>query len=174
MNWIWFGIVTAVGLVAVVTRLLNSRVVVRDRNQLFGMPRLLKPVAVRLDELAALVEAMSNGSAGVRYAGLTFNTADRPSAEDAVNLNLPIENGKVGFDWVLLAPRNLQDQGKFESFARTCGIELSTHSLNGVSYLRVECEDVAKFTASIVTEMYNCSPTEPLQLVHEGFDWPRR
>ncbi len=45
--------------------------------------------------------------------------------------------------------------------------------MNGVSYLRVENKDVAKFTASIVTEMYGRLADEPLTLIHEGFEWSR-
>lgn len=142
-----------------------------DRGRALSIPRLLKPATIQLDDLPTIVEAMSQGSAKVRYAGLTFTTPDRPSAEDAVNLNLSFENGAVGFDWVLLARRNIRDQDKFRGFALAQGIEPSARSLNGVSYLRVETGEVAPFTASIVTEMYQRPPDERLELVYEGFDW---
>lgn len=138
-----------------------------------GMPRLLKETEVRTDDLPALAEAIALGSGPVRYAALMFSTPERPSDEDAVALQMSFENGKVGFDWILLGPRNIEDQKKFRTFARAQGVEPVARSMNGVSYFRVERADVAKFTTSVVTEMYHRPPNEPLGLVYEGFDWPQ-
>ena len=79
----------------------------------------------------------------------------------------------MGFDWVLLAPRNIEDREKFKAFARSKGFVPATKAENGVSYLRVECPDAAKFATSVVTQMYHLPASEPLALVHEGFDWPQ-
>lgn len=146
---------------------------VRDRAT-GGNPQLLAQTEVRTDNLRALAEAIRGGSGSLRYATLMFSTPDRPSDEDAVALQMSFENGRLGFDWVLLAPRNIQDQGRFRSFARAHEMQPVVRSLNGVSYLRVECPDVARFTASVVTEMYHRPSDEALALVYEGFEWPQR
>lgn len=163
------GIIALLLVAAVFTRL-NSDYLVFDRGQA-SMPRLLKETAVRESDLPALIEAMSRGTAPVRYATLIFSSPDRPSDQDALNIQISIENGKVGFDWVLLGPRNIEDLGKFKSFAIARGVEPIARSMNGVSYLRVECPDVANFTASVATEMYHHPSNEPLGLVYEGFEW---
>lgn len=146
--------------------------VVWDRNKA-GPPRLLKQTEFGTSDLPALVDAMSRGTASVRYAALIFTTPDRPSDNDSLNLQVSVQDGNAGFDWVLLGPRNIEDQGKFKAFARVHGFEPITRSENGVSYLRVECPDVAKFTASVVTELYHRPANEPLGLVYEGFEWPQ-
>ena len=130
--------------------------------------------AFRTSNLPALAEALSRGSKPERWAALMFGTPDRQSDDDTIALQISIENGSIGFDWVLLAPRNVEDREKFISFARAQGVEPIAKTLNGVSYLRVDGPDAAKFAASIVTELYRCPPDEPLDLVHEGFDWPPR
>jgi hypothetical protein len=142
-----------------------------DRGKV-GMPRLLKQTEVRLDDLPALAGAMARGSASVRYAALIFSTPDRPSDDDALNIQMSVQNGRLGFDWVLLGPRNIEDEQKFRTFARAHGFEPVSQSENGVSSLRVECPDVPKFTASVVTELYGRPQNEPVGLVYEGFDWP--
>jgi hypothetical protein len=164
------GLLIAVGL----ARLLFQRwpLLLWDRGKLFQLPKLARARPVQLSDLPQIVNAMTNGTAKVRYAGLTFNTPDRPKDDDAVNLNLSFENGKVGFDWVLLATRNLQDEAAFKEFARRRGIEPVSLTMNGVSYLRVECGDIAKFTASIAMEMYACPQNQTLTLFHDGFTWP--
>jgi hypothetical protein len=139
-----------------------------------GMPRLLEQTEIRTDNLAALAEAMRRGSGSVRYAALMFSTPDRPSDEDAIALQMSFENGRLGFDWVLLASRNIEDQERFRTFARAHGMRPVARSMNGVSDIRVECPDVPGFTASVVTEMYHRPPDEALALVHEGFEWPQR
>lgn len=165
------GLIAAL-VVSVVLVISKSDYIALDRGKV-GMPRLLNQTEARTDDLPALVEAMSRGTASVRYAALIFGTPDRPSNEDALNVQVSFENGRAGFDWVLLGPRNIEDQEKFSTFARAHGFEPVAHSENGVSYLRVECADVAKFAASVVTEMYHYPPHEPLGLVYEGFQWPQ-
>ena len=130
--------------------------------------------AFRTGDLPALAEALSRGSKPVRWAALMLNTPDRRSDDDAIALQISIENGRIGFDWVLLAPRNIEDREKFVIFARTQGVEPIAKTLNGVSYLRVDGPDAATFTASIVTDLYRRPPDAPLDLVHQGFDWPPR
>lgn len=165
------GIIAAMS-VAVAVLALKYDYLVWDRGKV-GMPRLLRQTEVRTDDLPALVEAMSRGSAIPRWATLMFSTPDRPSDQDAVALQVSVENGKAGFEWVLLAPRNIEDQEKFRTFARAHGIEPVAHTTNGVSYLRVEPADVAKFTGRVVTDMYDRPPAQSLALVYEGFDWPQ-
>lgn len=164
------GWTIALLIAAVVLISFRSDYLVWDRDTA-AMTRLLKQKEVRIIDLPVLVEAMSRGTASTRYAALIFGTPDRPSDEDTLNVQVSIENGKAGFDWVLLAPRNIEDQGKFKAFARVHSVEPISHSMNGVSYLRVECPDVAKFAASVVTEMYHHPSNEPLGLVYEGFEW---
>jgi hypothetical protein len=166
------GLIAATSVVAVVLVISKSDYIAWDRGKV-GMPRLLNQTEVRTDDLPALVDAMSRGTASIRYAALIFGTPDRPSDEDALNVQVSVENGKAGFDWVLLAPRNIEDQEKFRTFARAHGVEPVAESQNGVSYLRVECPDIAKFAASVLTEMYHHPPNEPVGLVYEGFQWPQ-
>jgi hypothetical protein len=147
--------------------------IVMDRGKL-SVPRLAKEVEVNARDLPALVEALSGGSEDVRYAALIFSASDRPSEQDVLNLQFSFENGKVGFDWVLLAPRNIEDQEKFRAFAREHGVEPVSLTMNGVSYIRVEDTDVAKFASLVMTEMYSLPPDRPLGLVYQGFDWPQR
>ena len=158
---------TAVAVIFVTNR---SDYLVWDRGKV-GMPRSLKQTEIRTDDLPELVEAMSRGRAPVRYAALIFSAPDRPSDQDALNLQISVENDKAGFDWVLLAPRNIEDQEKFRIFARAHGLEPVARSENGVSYLRVESPNVAKFAASVATEMYHHPASAPLGLVYEGFEW---
>ncbi|UZK66130.1 hypothetical protein [Sphingomonas sp. M1-B02] len=162
-------------LVAVVGfALVNSKFgyITWDRGKL-GPPRLLKQSAVGTDQIPELLAAMSRGSASIRYAALMLGTPDRPSDDDSVALQMSFENGKAGFDWVLLSPRNIEDEAKFKEFAREQGLEPVAHRQNDVSYLRVECANVAQFTARVVTEMYHRPADEPLGLVYEGFSWPQ-
>ena len=166
------GSIVALIVGAFVISNLNSYIVM-DRGKV-SVPRLLKEREVHTSDLPALVEALSRGSEDVRYAALIFSAPDRPSEQDALNLQFSFENGKVGFDWVLLAPRNIEDQQKFRAFAREHGVEPLSRTMNGVSYLRIEDMDVAKFASLVVTEMYRRPPDEPLGLVYQGFDWPQR
>lgn len=151
---------------------MGSRYLVWDRGKGLSLPRWKKETKIQLDDLKALAVAMSGGSAPIRFAVIMFNTPDRPSEDDVLNIQMSVENGRLGFEWVLLAPRNIEDQEKFRAFARARGLKPLDRSMNGVSYIRVETMDVARFTANVATEMYHHPSQAPLGLIHEGFAWP--
>jgi hypothetical protein len=104
----------AVGLVvaAFVMGPLKSRYLAWNRGKV-GMPQVLNETGIATSDLPALVGALTRGTATVRWAALMFNTPDRPSDDDAVALQVSSEKERVGFDWVLLAPRNIEDQEIF-------------------------------------------------------------
>ena len=58
-----------------------------------------------------------------------------------LNLQFSIEEGEPGFDWVLLAPKNIQDQEKFVSYAQAMGFKVVNKSGNGVDYYRALVTD---------------------------------
>jgi hypothetical protein len=100
-----------------------------------------------------------------------FSTPDRPSSDDAVNIQLSMEHGRAGFDWVLLAPRNIQDEARFVEFAKQRGFLPTRQEMNNVSYLRVEKGDIAELCADIIKDMYRMPATANIELITEGFEW---
>ena len=169
--FVLIGLVAAFALVVAAVLLIGSRMPDAAREKPHAQPTLMQDEA-RLSQLPALVQALSRGRAEPRWVALMFSTPDRPSYDDAINLNLSVEDGRVGFDWLLLAPRNIEDQERFRLFARSRGVEPSPRTMNGVSYLRVESVDVAQFTTAVVTEMYQRPSEQSLDLVHDGIEWP--
>lgn len=156
-----------------VSRWMNSSFIVWDRSKKVSIPRVLTAADVQLSDLPAIAAAMSRSSAKVRYAALAFCPPDCQTDEDALNVQLSIEGGKIGLDWVLLGPQNIRDQEKFLSFAQAKGFQPVLRSENGVSFLRTDTDEAVKLAVLVVTEMYQLPHNETLSLYHEGFDWPQ-
>lgn len=152
---------------------MNSSYIAWDRSEEVSVPRLLTAVDVELAELPAIASAMLQSSSEVRYAALAFCPPECRSDDDGLNVQLSVENGKIGMDWVLLGPRNIRDEERFIAFAETEGFAPILKSENGVSFLRVESEEAVELAAEVVTEMYRLPANETLSLYHEGFDWPQ-
>ena len=66
MLGIVLGLIVVVGVAASVMTLGGDRILVLDRGKA-APPRVLKPVEAGLGDLPALLEAMSHGSAKVRW-----------------------------------------------------------------------------------------------------------
>lgn len=151
---------------------LKSSYIVWDRAEQVRAPRLLTAVDVQIEDLAAIASAMSQSSAEVRYATLAFCPPECRSDDDGLNVQLSVENGRIGMDWVLLGPRNIRDREKFIAFAETEGFAPIPKAENDVSFLRVESEKAVELVVAVVTELYELPANEALSLYHEGFDWP--
>jgi hypothetical protein len=126
---------------------------------------------IAIDRIPALLAKLRLASATPAFAVLMFTTPERPSDSDAINVQFSMEHGRPGFEWVLLAPRNIEDKQRYLDFARRAGFAPKEMAMNGVSYLRVEDGDLARLCIDVITKMYGVSATKPVELLVEGFEW---
>ncbi len=141
------------------------------RHSVPETPRTIAVAPATLADIPGVIEAMSRSTASPLFAAFVFNTADRPGPKDAVNLQLSVVNARVGFDWILLARRNIQDQERFRRFAQDAGYRPVMRKENGVRFLRVDGGDPGRLLLDVVTRMYGCPQDQSLEMIFEGFDW---
>lgn len=126
---------------------------------------------VRVRELPSVLERLRESGRDGSFAGLVVPDPKRPD-EEPVNVQFSVEEGTVGFDWLLLQQLNLVDQDRFTDFAMARGYPYQRRSMNGVAYIRVTSGDLAALATGVMTELYSLTPDEEVKLVTEGFDWP--
>jgi hypothetical protein len=126
---------------------------------------------VTVADLPHVLIELSKASRTPAYAELVFTTPDRPSRRDAIHLRLSLENGHPGVDWVLIAPRNIEDKASFVGFVSRRGYSFSERTTNGISYLRIEDGDLVQLCTDVVTKLYVRLWSEPIGLTVEGFEW---
>ncbi|HLA11140.1 MAG TPA: hypothetical protein VJ023_11165 [Pyrinomonadaceae bacterium] len=90
--------------------------------------------------------------------------------ETLPNLQYSIENGRVGFDWVLIAPQNIKDESAVADFIKRLGFTLSKREMNSVCYLRVEGIGVEDLGLKVLRDFYHLPTDAELELIVEGFD----
>jgi len=100
-----------------------------------------------------------------------FSAGNSKKIEDVVNLQYSCENGVVGFDWVLIAKRNIADKNNIMKFAHELGYAISEREENDCKYLRAEGQKIADLGFKIITDFYKISSGTKLDLVIEGFEW---
>ena len=133
--------------------------------------RIVRPVRVTVAEFPRILAAVSASTRTPTFAAFVFTTPDQPEPKDAVNLQFSLENGRAGFDWVLLAPRNIKDKESFVEYLGRRGYSYSERKMNGVAYLRIEDGDLAQLCSDVVTRLYARPRDEPIDMIVEGFDW---
>jgi hypothetical protein len=138
---------------------------------LFLKSQLPPFIQVTVADIPHVLAKVSTATRTPAFAVFIFTTPDRPNRRDAVNLQFSLENGRPGFDWVLLAPRNIEDKASFVGFAERRGYSFTERTKNGVPYLRVENGDLAELCAEVVTGLYARPRSEPLGLIVRGFEW---
>jgi hypothetical protein len=125
---------------------------------------------VTVAQIGSVFESLSAASAEPAFVVISFNTPERPRANEAVDVQFYKENGRVGFDWALEAARNVQDEELYLSFARRAGYHPRLLETNGVRYHRVDDGDVLHLCMSVITELYGRPPDTEIELILEGFE----
>lgn len=90
---------------------------------------------------------------------------------DGINLQYSIEQGVVGFDWVLIGPRNVADRDRIAEIATVLGFQLQEREMNQVRYLRVTGRGIADLGIAIIQDFYRIDPTAKVRMITEGFEW---
>ena len=141
--------------VAVVVFLLSqsSSYLVFDRKGVRA--RVMTPQPVSVSQLSSIFDQLNANHKDGSWAAFTFCPPDEPASDQtAVNLQYSVAGGKIGFDWILLAPRNIADQDKIVAFMKDKHYTVSEREMNGVRYFRVEDGDLVQLGKQIA-EFYH-------------------
>lgn len=136
----------------------------------FARTRVPPPARVTVAEIGSVFERLTAAPPGPAFAIISFTTPERPSANDALDLQLFKENGRPGFDWPLSTPRNLEDEDRFLSFARTSGFTPRLMETNGIRHHRIDEGDLLQLCVRVITELYGQPGETQVELIVEGFE----
>ncbi len=127
---------------------------------------------VSLDDISRLVARLeADGQDGSFWVLPIPDTAGKDGYD--ANLQVSIEDGAIGLDWVLIAERNVNDKAQFLKIAAEHGLEVKSLAGNGVDYLRIEeSTNIAELSKYLLQKMYNVNDTTKMQLIITGFNWP--
>lgn len=130
------------------------------------------PPQVMLADISRLYARLAATHKDGSFAVLLFGESGQPPAErDALNVQFSIEGGRVGLDWVLLAPPNVAARRKVDAFFAERGSPLTEHTANGVSYLRTENGDLPALCRDLLRSVFGVTDAQHLFLIPEGFTW---
>ena len=87
------------------------------------------------------------------------------------DLQFSIEEGRLGIDWELKAPRNLTDKNRVADFIRSQHHVVAERQGLRVPYLRVEDGNLVGLGTAIGRQLYGLGPDSLVQLTANGFTW---
>jgi len=130
-------------------------------------------VKVKIADIPSIFERLHATAKEGSFAVFMFTPPGEPSPDGAINLQFSVEGGRVGLDWVLIAPSNVRDQARFVQFAERLGYRVAEREMNQVKYLRIEeGGSLPRLCESTIRDLYSLSPDSDLDLIPEGFSWP--
>lgn len=148
--------------VGIVAAILLIRVVLRTKG--------LEPhrLYATRDQIPSIVSKLQQTGSNGSFVVFMFSI---PNSRDETlpNLQYSIENGRIGFDWVLIAPQNIKDEAPVSAFIESLGYAVSKHRMNDVSYLRVEGDGIEDIGPKILRDFYHLPAEAELELIVEGF-----
>jgi len=135
--------------------------------------RMANESNAKMGDIPALFEKLRATGKDANFVQFCFGAPKTNLDDNAVNVQFSIEDGKIGFDWVLICEQNIQDKDKFLELAKRLGHKVVANEWkNGVKYLRVEDGDLPKLCEASMRDLYAMPPDANLELVLEGINWP--
>jgi hypothetical protein len=135
--------------------------------------RVARELEVKMAAIPAIFVRLQATGKDSSFAVLGFLPPGKTSVQDdGFNVQFSIEGGRIGFDWVLIAPANIRDKDKFVQFAGRLGYKVVACEGNKVKYLRVENGDLPKLCEAVIRDLYSVSPDTDLYFNPDGFTWP--
>ena len=138
---------------------------------LLGIIVFFKPASqadVTLRDLRSIFDALKNTGSEDSFAVLIVDSGTAGHSE-GLALQFSIQNGKTGFDWVLVNSANIADQSLFVEFAKSQGFTTQEYSVNGVDYHRSEDGDSLRLCELVMSELYHMTEDDRFSLIQEGF-----
>ena len=163
-------VVVLIAVAAVAYFVLRGKTLVTDREG--GNPRVITPSGLLVSQIPSVFDQLSQNGKERSFAAFVFGPADDPANEEKIiNMQYSVENGTIGFDWVLLAPGNKKDLAKVEAFIKARGHTVMTKEANGVRYLRVEGQGLSELGTAIAKELYSLKDNDQMALFTDKFEW---
>lgn len=136
-----------------------------------GRARAAGPVFVHISDVPKVFAQLKQQGSDGSFAAFMFSDHGRSGTENDVNLQFSIEGGKVGLDWVLIAPVNVREEHRGLDFLEAQGAKPRHSTMNGVTYLRAEAGDLVRLCQRIMSELYGVGADRAVELLPEGFEW---
>jgi hypothetical protein len=132
--------------------------------------RVASTYSVTSRDIPAVISQLDHSSKNGHFVVLMFVPPDSTNGE-SVNLQYSIDGGVIGFDWVLISPRNITDREMVSEFSSKLDYRLEEREMNGVRYLRVTGSGISELGAKIIQDFYHIHPEAKLRMITEGFKW---
>jgi len=127
------------------------------------------PTCATRDQILSIVSKLQRTGRDGSFLVFMFSLPGNHD-ETLPNLQYSIEKGRLGFEWVLLAPQNIKDESRLRIFITRLGYTISENQMNGVSYLRIEGKALEDLGVRILRDFYHLAPEAKLELIVEGVD----
>lgn len=139
-------------------------------GSIFGNPSVISEPDAALEDIDSIFNSISK----VRQDGafvVFMPNQPRNGERDVLNVQFSIENGKVGFDWVLISPINISEKNRFTDICQSHSVSPVEREENGCKFLRVESGDLVALCKESIATLYPDLHGRSLDLVVEGFEW---
>ena len=127
--------------------------------------------SIRVPDVPEVFRQLRQKGADGSFAVFMFSDNAKLESENTINLQFSIENGKIGLDWVLLAPVNIRDERRILDFLESRGAKPRRLTQNEVTYLRAESGDLVVICQDIMRNLYGIKNDDNVDFLSEGFEW---
>ncbi len=128
---------------------------------------------VTLAEVPLLADSLQRSGSDGSFVLLLF--PDKIFSDgNAPGLQLSIEEGKMGIDYLLNSEFNKNEQDRFIKITSDLGCTYIHRQMNGVEYFRVEGDSLVKNFQEMLRRMYQVKDDQKIDIVMQGADYSKK
>ncbi len=131
-----------------------------------SLPKPGQEDQVTLDQVEAVYESLHRTGSDGSFA--IFLPASSTGAPD---IQLSIQQGRVGLDWVLENAANIRGKEAFENLLDSAEASYKELEMNGVRYVRTEDRRAPELCRRVLQEIFEVDAGAPMALIVESFEW---
>jgi hypothetical protein len=126
-----------------------------------------------LNDIPAIVSSLAKHGEDERWVMFVLPQSGN-SDEDCITVQFSVDQGEVGFDWLLDNGLGHAHRSKFEELARRRGWPVTECDSDGFHYLRVQGLtplEIGQVGKEVLTALYNIYPNQQLEIEQDAEDW---
>ena len=125
------------------------------------------------EDIPAIVNSLATHGEDWQFVMFILPQSESSNEQD-IAVQFSVEEGAVGFDWLLDNGLGRAHRGKFEELAKRRGWSVTEREEGGIHYLRIQGmspSDIGQVGKEVLSTLYHIFPNQQVEISEDAPEW---